>query len=143
MAGAAVWTVAWIATPLPSANADCTVAGDFGAGAGCAPPGSGTSSQAWPPSSVDWPPGGSDTDSGGKGGGGGGGHDGGTPESASPPIVVPNGQVPVTKSQSMTSSGTSGGAQASARPIVPVGPSSAGSIVTPTTTPIVTPAPAD
>jgi hypothetical protein len=48
----------WLVT-LGVANADCTTPGDFGAGAGCAPPGSSSGSgntESWPPTSVDWPP---------------------------------------------------------------------------------------
>jgi hypothetical protein len=47
--------------PVGVAHADCDTPGDFGAGAGCAPPGSdtsggGSSTESWPPTSVDWPP---------------------------------------------------------------------------------------
>ena len=45
--------------PVGVANADCTTAGDFGAGASCPPPGSSSGSgntESWPPTSVDWPP---------------------------------------------------------------------------------------
>lgn len=48
--------------PVGVARADCDTPGDFGAGAGCAPPGSDTSgggsssTESWPPTSVDWPP---------------------------------------------------------------------------------------
>ncbi|MBP1821209.1 hypothetical protein [Mycobacterium sp. OAE908] len=72
----------------PVADADCTTAGDFGAGAGCAPPGSGSdnSIESWPPTSVDWPPplkSDSDSDSGGK-----------TGDAKPAPIVLPTGQKP-------------------------------------------------
>ena len=79
------------------AAADCNTAGDFGAGAGCAPPGDSSGSgnaESWPPTSVDWPPKlNADTgnenggEGGGKGGSGGGGG-GGEPT----PIVMPSGQ---------------------------------------------------
>jgi hypothetical protein len=86
----------WVA---PVANADCTTAGDFGAGAGCSPPGSGSdnSTQSWPPTSVDWPPqlksmAGSDSDSDDKGG-----------DTKSVPIVMPSGQKPPPAATTSTS----------------------------------------
>ena len=68
IAAAAFSIVGWVAVlPVGVANADCTTAGDFGAGAGCAPPGGSSGSgkaESWPPTSVDWPPQlGSDSDS--------------------------------------------------------------------------------
>jgi hypothetical protein len=50
-----------VVVPVGVAHADCDTPGDFGAGAGCAPPGSdssegGSSTESWPPTSVDWPP---------------------------------------------------------------------------------------
>jgi len=92
----------------PAARADCTGAGDFGAGSGCAPPGGGSSSaKAWPPTSVDWPPN-VESDSGGGSGDGG----------DAKPIVLPDGQKP-----SITTSRTSAPATptTSSTPIVPVG----------------------
>jgi hypothetical protein len=78
----------WIAViPAAVAWADCSGAGDFGAGSGCPPPGdtSGSGSgESWPPTSVDWPPSQS-SDSGDSAGGGGGGD-------TSTPIVMPDGQ---------------------------------------------------
>lgn len=128
------------------AAADCTTAGDFGAGAGCAPPGgsSGSSTESWPPSKVDWPPQlNSDTgnenggEGGGKGGSGGGGGGGGE----STPIVMPSGQKPTPAKSSSGSDSTS--TSTSATPIVPVGSAPAGTTASATTsttsTPIVTP----
>lgn len=103
----------WVAVlPAGVAAADCTGAGDFGAGAGCPPPGDSSgsgNSDSWPPTAVDWPPPqnslyGSD-DSAGSG-----------VESATP-IVMPDGQKapPAAHSESPTSTSTS------AKPIVPVG----------------------
>ena len=73
------------------ASADCTTAGDFGAGAGCSPPGAssgGGSSAAWPPTGVDWPPSQDSAtgDSGGDGGKGGG--------DKPTPILMPDGSQP-------------------------------------------------
>ena len=74
--------------PVGIAHADCTGAGDFGAGAGCPPPGSSSGSgntESWPPASVDWPPQlNSDSGSGSAGHG-----DGGVKPT---PIVMPDGQ---------------------------------------------------
>ena len=131
--GFGAWLVAALIAPLtPTASADCTTAGDFGAGAGCAPPGGGGSSaQAWPPTAVDWPPGG-DADSGGKGGGEHSGADDASPA----PIVMPDGQeTPKAKTQPTA-------------PIVPAGPPGPVQTVTTATTatvatpPIVMPDPA-
>jgi hypothetical protein len=90
-AAAALSIVGWAALlPVGVAYADCTGAGDFGAGSGCAPPGSSSGSdntQSWPPTAVDWPPQlGSDSDknSGDKGGG----------DAKPTPIVMPSGQKP-------------------------------------------------
>ena len=72
----------------PTAAADCSGAGDFGAAAGCAAPGGGSGSSAtesWPPTSVDWPP---QLDSAA----GDGTSDGKSDKTASPPIVLPLGQ---------------------------------------------------
>ncbi|MCX8561779.1 hypothetical protein OS122_12880 [Mycolicibacterium mucogenicum] len=99
----------WLTVSPPAARADCTGAGDFGAGSGCAPPGGGSSSaKAWPPTSVDWPPN-VDSDSGGGSGDSG----------ESSPIVLPDGQKPST-----TTSRTSAPATptTSSTPIVPLGP---------------------
>jgi hypothetical protein len=91
-----------------AANADCTTAGDFGAGAGCSPPGSSGSGNAesWPPTSVDWPPQLNSDD--GKGGGGDSG-DKKSADATKTPIVVPNG-------------GTPPSATVSSKPIVLPGP---------------------
>jgi hypothetical protein len=92
----------------PPAAADCTGAGDFGAAAGCAPPGngSGSSAQSWPPTSVDWPPQ-LDTTAGGDS----------TDKTPSAPIVLPAGQ-PAPPARSATApTGTS----APPTPIVPAG----------------------
>jgi hypothetical protein len=94
------------------AVADCTGAGDVGAGSGCPPPGDSSGSgnaESWPPTSVDWPPQlDSDTGSDDKGG-------------SSTPIVMPDGQKapPSAHSESSTSTSTP------AKPIVPVGAPSA------------------
>ena len=86
------------------ANADCTTAGDFGAGAGCTPPGSSSGSgnaESWPPTSVDWPPQlKSDSDNGGD-------SNGGDSKGVRPtPIVMPNGQMPRPTSGATTTSAT-------------------------------------
>ena len=94
----------------PTAAADCTGAGDFGAASGCAAPGGGSGSSAtesWPPTSVDWPPqldsaAGDDT-SNGK-----------SDKTASPPIVLPAGQ------QASPAGGPTPTAEAP-KPIVPAG----------------------
>jgi hypothetical protein len=131
---AALSVVGWGAVlPVGVAHADCTSPGDFGAGAGCAPPGSSSGSgntESWPPTSVDWPPqlksdSGSDNggDSGDKGGGG-----------AKPtPIVMPSGQKlpPATPAAGSDSTSTS----TSPTPIVPVGPVSTGTTTSTSTTP--------
>ena len=124
--------------PVGIAHADCTTAGDFGAGAGCSPPGGSSGSgkaEGWPPTSVDWPPQLSDdsgSNSGGKGGGGG-------DDASSTPIVMPDGQKPPPAKSSSGSDSTS--TSTPPKPIVPVG--SAPLAATPTTsttpTPIVTP----
>jgi hypothetical protein len=125
----AVLVAGWVAVlPTGVAAADCTVAGDFGAGAGCAPPGDSSgsgSSDSWPPTAVDWPPpqnsiSGTDSDDSGKGG-------------SATPIVMPDGQKapPAVHSESTTSTSTP------AKPIVPVDAPSIGAA--PTT--IVAPAP--
>jgi hypothetical protein len=109
------------AVPVGIANADCTTAGDFGASAGCAPPGSSSGSgntESWPPTSVDWPPqlkSDSDSDGGGNGA-----------DAKPTPIVMPDGQKPP---------------QATPSPIVAVGTASTGVTpsTSPTPTPIVTP----
>jgi hypothetical protein len=109
------WLVAGLGIVAPSgtANADCTGAGDFGAGSGCPPPGDSSGSgggDSWPPTSVDWPPS-QGSDSGG--GGGGSGTDGDT---MSAPIVMPDGQkAPPAKQPDSTSKSTP------PTPIVPVG----------------------
>jgi hypothetical protein len=132
--------------PVGIAHADCTTAGDFGAGAGCAPPGGSSGSgntESWPPKSVDWPPqlssdSGNDNggDSGGKGGNGGGGGD-----ASSTPIVMPSGQKPPPAKSSSGSDSTS--TSTSPTPIVAVGSAPTGTTPSATTsatpTPIVTP----
>ena len=139
IAAAAFSLVGWLAlVPVGIAHADCTTAGDFGAGAGCAPPGDSSGSgkaEGWPPTSVDWPPqlsSDSGSDSGGKGGGGG-------DDASSTPIVMPDGQKPPPAKSSSGSDSTS--TSTPPKPIVPVG--SAPLAATPTTsttpTPIVTP----
>ena len=113
--------------PTGVAAADCTGAGEFGAGSGCPPPGDSSgsgSSDSWPPTAVDWPPpqnsiSGSDDDSGGKG-------------DAATPIVMPNGQKPPPAVHSESTSTST-----PAKPIVPVGAAS----VETTPTEIVAPAP--
>jgi hypothetical protein len=106
--------------PVGIANADCTSAGDYGAGSGCAPPDSSSGSsktESWPPTSVDWPPQ-LDSDAGN----GGDKKDGGAKPT---PIVMPNGQTPP---------------PATPTPIVPVGSPAATTPGTSTTpTPIVSP----
>ena len=137
MAAAAFSLAGWVFfVPVGIAHADCTTAGDFGAGAGCAPPGDSSGSgkaEGWPPTSVDWPPQlSSDSDSGGKGGGGG-------DDASSTPIVMPDGQKPPPAKSSSGSDSTS--TSTPPKPIVAVG--SAPLAATPTTsttpTPIVTP----
>ena len=99
--------------PIAIASADCTIAGDFGAGAGCAPPGDSPGSgntESWPPTSVDWPPqlkSNSDSDSDKSG------------DTKTTPIVMPSGQKPppATAASGPDSTSTS----TSAKPIVPVG----------------------
>ena len=141
IAAAAFSLAGWVAVlRVGVANANCTTAGDFGAGAGCAPPGDSPGSgkaEGWPPTAVDWPPqlssdSDSGSDSGGKGGGGG--HD-----ASSTPIVMPDGQKPPPAKSSSGSDSTS--TSTPPKPIVPAG--SAPLAATPTTsttpTPIVTP----
>lgn len=75
----------WMAiAPAGLAQADCTGAGDFGAGSGCPAPGANSGSgggDSWPPTAVDWPPAQSADADG----------DTGAPATA-PPIVLPSGQ---------------------------------------------------
>lgn len=100
---------AWFLVFAPVAGADCTGAGDFGAGSGCAPPGGGSSSaKAWPPTSVDWPPN-VDSDSGGSSGDSGDAN----------PILLPDGQKPSTTTSRASAPATP---TTSSPPIVPVGP---------------------
>jgi hypothetical protein len=110
IAAAALSLIGWAVLPVGTANADCTVAGDFGAGAGCPPPGDSSGSgnaESWPPTSVDWPPQlASDAGSDDKGGGG----------AESTPIVMPNGQKPPPAAH-LDSTSTS----TPPKPIVPVG----------------------
>jgi hypothetical protein len=112
---ASAWFVAgWsIVAPTGIAYADCTGAGDFGAGSGCAPPGESSGSgggESWPPTAVDWPPSqSSNSDSGGSDAGAGG-------DSMSAPIVMPDGQqAPPAKHSESKSTSTP------PTPIVPVG----------------------
>jgi hypothetical protein len=123
--------------PVGIAAADCTTAGDFGAGAGCAPPSSSGSGNAesWPPTSVDWPPQ-LDSDSGSDSSGNGGGSGGNGKQT---PIVMPSGQKPPPAEHSSNSD--SKGTSTPPTPIVPVGPASAASSTSTntTSTPIVTP----
>jgi hypothetical protein len=131
-----------ILLPVGMAHADCTTAGDFGAGSGCAPPGGSSGSgnaESWPPTSVDWPPklssdSGNDNggDSGGKGGSGGGG--GGTQPT---PIVMPGGQKPAPATPSSGSNSTS--TSTPPKPIVAVGAAPTGT--TPGATTSTTPTP--
>jgi hypothetical protein len=111
------WFVAvcGIVAPAGIANADCTGAGDYGAGSGCAPPGDSSGSgggESWPPTAVDWPPSqssNSNSDSGGSDAGAGG-------DSMSTPIVMPDGQqAPLAKHSESKSTSTP------PTPIVPVG----------------------
>ena len=110
-------TAVFVAGP---AHADCSGAGDFGAGSGCPPPGDtsgsgGSGGEAWPPTSVDWPPSqdSDSTDSGGK----------------STPIVLADGQTaparPVHPTGSASATAASTGSSTSTStpptPIVPVG----------------------
>ncbi|MCV7013250.1 hypothetical protein [Mycolicibacterium madagascariense] len=102
------------------ARADCTSAGDFGAGSGCPPPGDtsgGGSGESWPPTSVDWPPSQDSSDSSSSG-------------DKSTPIVLPDGQTAPTRpahpadtssASGGTSSSSSTSTSASPTPIVPVG----------------------
>ena len=106
-----VATVVFALAPVGLASADCTVAGDFGAGSGCPPPGggSGGDSDSWPPTGVDWPPG-ADADSGGSDSDG---HGSDKPA----PIVMPAGQeAPPSDASSPSTSSTP-----TPTPIVPVG----------------------
>jgi len=96
IAAAAFSLIGWV-VPIGVANADCTTAGDFGAGAGCSPPGAGSdnSAESWPPTSVGWPPqlkSEADSDSGGKAG-----------DAKSTPIVMPSGQKPPPAASTSTS----------------------------------------
>jgi len=128
IAAAAFLLVGCVAVlPVGVANADCTTPGDFGAGAGCAPPDSSSGSgkaESWPPTSVDWPPQlDSDTGSDGKSGG----------DSQSTPIVMPNGEKPP---PAKPSSGSDSTRTSTPKPIVPV--ASAPAATTTTSAPIVT-----
>jgi hypothetical protein len=134
IAVAALAIVGWVAVvPVGVAYADCTGAGDFGAGSGCAPPGSSSGSgntESWPPTSVDWPPqlgSDSDKDNGDKGGG----------DAKSTPIVMPSGQKPPPATPSSNSDSTS--TSTSPTPIVPVGPAPTSGTSSATPTPIVAP----
>jgi hypothetical protein len=97
------------------AHADCTGAGDFGAGSGCPAPGDTSGSgggESWPPTGVDWPPAQNADDAGRGGEDGDGGSD--TPS----PIVMPDGEdPPVAHSSIAASTSTS----TPSTPIVPVG----------------------
>ena len=121
--------IGWI-TPAGLASADYTTAGDFGAGAGCSPPSSGSdNTESWPPTSVDWPPQlksatDNDSDSDSKGG-----------DAKSTPIVMPDGQKPPPATTSSDSTSKS----APAKPIVPVGSVSTVATTSTTPTPIVAP----
>jgi hypothetical protein len=107
-AAVGVVAAAWFLVCAPVARADCTGAGDFGAGSGCAPPGGGSSSaKAWPPTSVDWPP---NVDADSSGGSGDTGDSG--------PIVLPDGQKPSTTASRASAPATP---TTSSTPIVPVG----------------------
>jgi hypothetical protein len=124
------------------ASADCTTAGDFGAGAGCSPPGAssgGGNSEAWPPTAVDWPPS-QDSASGDSGGGDGGGGKGGGDKPT--PIVMPDGSQPALGVH--TSGSDSSGTTSTPTPIVGATTSSGGSSQSTSTTPtpIVVPTPA-
>jgi hypothetical protein len=110
---AALLVAGWVtALPTGVAAADCTTAGDFGAGAGCAPPGDSSGSgggESWPPTSVDWPPpqkslSGSDSDDSAGG------------DKPATPIVMPEGQKPPPATH-LDSASTS----TPPKPIVPVG----------------------
>jgi hypothetical protein len=126
-----VLVAGWVAVlPTGVAAADCTVAGEFGAGAGCPPPGDSSgsgSSDSWPPTAVDWPP-----PQNSISGSGSGSDDGGSGGVTATPIVMPDGQKapPAVHSESTSTS-------TPAKPIVPVGAPSIGTA--PTT--IVAPAP--
>ncbi len=120
---AAVALAGWmVVMPAGVASADCTGAGDFGAGSGCPPPNSSSDSgntESWPPTSVDWPPQlSSDSDSSDSGSG----TNGDTTKAT--PIVVPDGQ-------------TAPPATAASKPIV--GSSSTSTSTSSTPTPIVVP----
>ena len=115
--------------PIAIASADCTIAGDFGAGSGCAPPGDSSGSgntESWPPTSVDWPPQ-LDSDNGSDGKSGG--------DSQSTPIVMPNGEKPPPAKPSSGSDSTRTSTP-TPKPIVPV--ASAPAATTTTSAPIVT-----
>lgn len=134
IAAAAFSLVGWVAVvPVGVAYADCTTAGDYGAGAGCAPPGSSDGSnktESWPPTSVDWPPQlNADTGSDNGGGGGGNGDKGAKPT----PIVMPSGQTP--PSATLSSNYDSTSTSTSPTPIVPVGSSPAATTPSTSTTP--------
>jgi hypothetical protein len=127
--------------PVGIADADCTTAGDFGAGAGCSPPGDSSGSgnaESWPPTSVDWPPKlSSDSENGNGGEGGGKGGSGGSGGGQPTPIVMPNGQKPASTTPSSSSDSTS--TSTTPKPIVPAGSALTGTTTSTTPTPIVTP----
>ena len=130
IAAAAFSLAGWVALiPVGIANADCTTPGDFGAGAGCPPPSSGSdNTESWPPTSVDWPPqlkSNSDSDNGGNGGG----------DTKATPIVMPSGQKPPPPTSSSGSDPAS--TSTPPKPIVPVG--SASAATTPSTSTTATP----
>ncbi|MCV7136076.1 hypothetical protein H7J06_24185 [Mycobacterium hodleri] len=94
--------------PAGAAHADCTGAGDFGAGSGCPPPGDSGGSgggDSWPPTSVDWPPAQSSSS---------GDSDGGDAHPPATPIVLPFGQAPPPPAHPVTST------TPTPTPIVPV-----------------------
>gem|GEM_PF-1950725 len=137
----AAWTLMAAFGMFPAAgvaSADCTTAGDFGAGAGCSPPGAssgGGNSEAWPPTGVDWPPS-QDSASGDSGGGGGKGGD-----DKPTPIVMPDGSQPALGVH--TSGSDSSSTTSPPTPIVGATTSSGGSSQSTSTTPtpIVVPTP--
>jgi hypothetical protein len=110
IAAAALSLIGSAVVPVGIAAADCTGAGDFGAGSGCAPPGDSSGSgkaESWPPTAVDWPPQ-LDSDAGNDDKGAGG--------TRSTPIVMPDGRkAPPAADSDSTSTSTP------PKPIVPVG----------------------
>jgi hypothetical protein len=114
IAAAALSLIGSAVLPVGIAAADCTGAGDFGAGSGCAPPGDSSGSgkaESWPPTAVDWPPQ-LDSDAGSDDKGGGG--------TRSTPIVMPDGRTapPAADSDSDSDSTST---STPPKPIVPVG----------------------